>query len=504
MPTPARPRTLLALTASLLGAALLGAAAGPAPAIAQREPPPARVLVLGGGDQASDAAVVAALEAKGLDVVAGPATLAFAGTRQSLREYDVVVALLTGATAPSQLTAAGAQALEGFVEQGGGLVTGEPMVLSGELGSLMPAIGCNSNAAAGTSYTRVTPSAALDEGVAASFRVALTPGAVTESCLSPKDEAAVLYSSSNGGGRQDAAGLVAWNVGKGRVASFSTRIGAAELASPSYLALFQNTVAWMGGARDTTPPTIRSFSVSGAGGLVGERQVQISLTASDSGGSGLGSLFIREYGFSGDPADGWEQDGASAGWQPFAQPGATLTWTLSPKPGVRYIQAFVADRAGNIARAPGQAVVNYAPPMAAVGLDELQIYRISPGAGVATTVRMDVLGGNPDLYVFGPGVSFTPESDGTPEQTSFTAQAGTYQLEVSGFAAGSYSLSLLTGPLAQPGGAGDARVTRRPRISPTAIFPPQPPEDPGSLPTAPVDQGAAGLGETLYLPLLRR
>lgn len=506
MPNPARSRTLLALTAALLAAALLVAAAGtPAPAVAQPEKAPSRVLVLRGGDQASDSAAIAALEAKGLAVTSGPETLAFAGDQQSLREYDVVVALLFSGTAESRLTAQGAQGLERYIELGGALVTGETVALTGQLAPLMPAISCNSNGLASTSFTRVTPSATIDEGVPASFTMALSPGSITESCLNPKDEAAVLYSSSNGGGRRNAAGLVAWNFGKGRVASFSTRIGATELQNASFRTLFQNTVAWVGSTRDTTPPTIKSFTVSGAGGLVGQPQVQISLTASDSGGSGLGSFFIREYGYSGDPADGWSQEGASAGWQPFKQPGADITWTLSTKPGVRYIQAFVADRAGNIARAPGEAVVNYAPSQITLGQDELHIYRIIPGAGTPTTVRMDAGSGDPDLYIFfGPQLVFKAETGGTPEQTSFTAQAGVYQLEVAGVTAGSYSLDVRTGAasLLQP--PGDIiGIMRRPRISPTTIFPPEPPEDPSTLPSAPVDPGAAGVFENVFLPLLR-
>jgi hypothetical protein len=505
MPNQARPRLSLALAAALLGVALLAAGAAPRAVAQPAVDASPTVLVLLGGDQPSDDAAIAALQGQGFAATRGPLTTAFAGEEKDLRDYDVVVALFAGATTQSSLTAQGARALERFVAKGGGLVTGEWLARSGQIADLLPAVHCGANRSIDTTYTRVTPNAALDAGVTPSFNLALVAPGDTESCLAPRDEATVLYSSSNGGGRRDAAGLVAWNVGQGRVASFSTRISAGELQNASYRALFVNTVAWMARTKDTTPPRIKSFDVSGAGGLVSQRQVQVSLTASDSGGSGLGSYFIREYGYSGDPADGWAQDGASEGWQPFQQAGTTFTWTLSAKPGVRYLQVFVADRAGNVSRAAGKAMLNYAPSQVAIGLDELHVYRITPGAGTPTTVRMDVLGGNPDLYVFGPGLEWRPESDAPVELWSFVARAGQYQIEVDGHTAGSYSLSLLTGAGAvDVPPAGGNEIQRRPRISVTAIEPPEPVESPGTLPGAPVDPGAAGLSDAIFLPLLRQ
>lgn len=500
MPNSARPRLLFAFTTALLGVALLAVAAPPR---ATAQPPTAtpRVLLLRGGDAAADDAVLAALQGQNLEITSGPLTADFADNQQALRDYDVVVALL--ADPRSRLAPQGIRSLERFVAQGGGLVTGEWLARAGQLADLLPAVHCGVSIGSATTYTRVTPNAAIDAGVAPSFDLTLAGPGDTESCLAPRDEATVLYRSSNSVGRRDAAGLVAWNVGQGRVASFSTRISAAELQNSSYRALFRNTVTWIARTKDTTPPTIRSFTVTGAGGLVSRRELQVTLSANDSGGSGLGSYFVREYGYSGNPADGWVRDGASDGWQAFRQPGASFTWTLSAKPGVRYIQLFVADRAGNVARSAAEAVVNYAPPGVAIGLDELHVYRITPGAGTQATVRMEVAAGNPDLYVFGPGLSPLPESNDPVEQRSFVAQNGTYQIEVDGFAAGSYTLSLQTTPGATVTAPVGDEPDRRPRISVTEISPPEPPQEAGTLPDAPVDPGAA-LSEAVFLPLLRQ
>jgi hypothetical protein len=46
-------------------------------------------------------------------------------------------------------------------------------------------------------------------------------------------------------------------------------------------------------------------------------------------------------------------------------------------------------------------------------------------------------------------------------------------------------------------------VQRRPRISVTAINPPEPEESAADLPDAPVDESPANLEQRVYLPMLR-
>jgi hypothetical protein len=504
MPAFPLPQRLLALSAALLAAAALALAGVPGAAAAQPGPD---VVVLGGGDEAATTAVLAALQARGLSAARGPESASFSGDSKDLKGAEVVV-LLNNTGPNARLSARGADALSRFVEKGGGLVAGQWSLLDPQIAPLMPAVHCGLNSARATTFSRVAPHPFIIEGVPQSFTIALSSVSGSEGCLQPRDEALVLYASSNGGGRENAAGLASWNAGKGRAAAFSTTLGATELQSAELRTLFQNTVAWLASTRDSTPPRVRSFVVSGAGGVVSSRQVQITLTASDSGGSGVGSYLIREYGFSGNLSDGWASLGAVS-WQPYQQPGASFTWTLGDRPGVHYLQAFVADRAGNITPAATVAVVNYRPEQVSIGQDELHIYRIAPGAGVATEVRMDVRAGNPDLYVFGPAVTFTPESDDPVERTNFTARDGVYQIEVEGHVAGSYSLAVTTAaaptaavPFAPgPGGHG---LDRRPRISFSAVEPPAPPEDPSGLPAPSADPAAAPPLEEVFLPMVRQ
>lgn len=491
----------LIFMAGLLLFAMLGSAAPLPAAVAQAQKIP-RILVLRGGDAPSDQAVLQALRERAFDVVSGPETSAFDGAKDELRNIDVVV-VLYNANWNVPLTPAGLSALDRFVRKGGGLVAAGWALLHDELVPLLPATPCSWNVAPSTTYTLEAPNPSVSVGVPASFEFALANFAGSEACLIPRDDATVLYSSSNGGGR-GGAGLVAWNFELGRAAAFSTLISATELQSSAYKTLFQNTVAWLAKTRDTTPPKLKSLTVSGANGFVDTRTVQIELKASDSGGSGLGSYYLRESQFSGNPADGWVEVANSGGWQPYQQPSTSFSWTLGAQPGVHYLQLFVADRAGNVIREPGVVFVNYRPAQVPIALDGLHIYRVAPAAGSSSTVRMDVIGGNPDLYVFGPGVSFAPEGDGLIEQMNFLAQNSVYQIEVAGFQAGSYSLNFTsaTNPNSTP--PGDASIQRRPRISVTAITPTEPVQNAGALPSAPVDPDAAAMFEALYLPLLRR
>jgi hypothetical protein len=496
-----RPRLLIALL--VLSAVGLAIGAAPRPQIAGAQPSRLpRVMVLGGGAPLSDNAVVQALQERELEVVVGEEAVAFTGAGNALRDIDVVVLLYT-ANFASPLTANGVAALTRFVEQGGALVTAGWAVWGSDLAPILPALYCDKNLALTTSYTRSSPHPLVNADLPPSFELSLANLAGSEACLEAREGATTLFASSNGGGRTGSAGLVAWNYGRGRVASFSTLLSATELLNSSYRALAQNTVGWLAAARDTTPPRIRSFTVSGAGGVLDAPIVRVELNATDSGGSRLGAYFIREFRYSGNPSNGWTEVASSGSWQPYSPPGASFDWTLDTSPGVHYLQAYVADRAGNVTPVPALSFVNYRPAQAALGLDEIHIYRIAPGAGTPTTITMNALSGNPDLYAFGPGVSEIRETDAASDVVNFTAQAGVYQVEVEGYVAGSYSLNVATGVALRDDSVAPPSLDRRPRIRVLSIEPPEPEPEPGTLPATEVDPGSAAMFDALYLPLLR-
>lgn len=506
-----RPRAAAALGGLLLAFALTATPATPAPLMA-RPGDPDRVYLLRGGHATADAAAAAALSAAGFAVDSGVQTPDFTGAEAELADYDLVVALYNN-NVSRNLSTAGAAALAAYVNGGGGLVAGEWLTRKSEaldltaLAGILPASPCGTSAAGSTTLTQLAPNPLINAGLPVSFAVALANHDGSEGCLNPRAEAVTLYASSNGGGQSGAAGLVVWNPPgtEGRVATFSTLLSAAELANPNMRRLLQNTALWVAGARDTTAPTIQRFVLSGAGTLTASRDVTLDIRANDRGGARLGSLYVVEYGYSGNAAAPWRVIQRS-GWLTWGN-GAnrSLSWRLADEAGVHYLQIFVADRAGNVSSSPGLDFISYQPASASVAAGQQRIYRLSPAAGRAVTVRMNVLAGNPDLYAFSlgrAGLDFAPWSDLPVEQVSFSPDGGVYQIEVEGHAAGSYTLSVAAGPGRADIAVGSPRVRRRTSIITLRSVEPQPGD--ASLPPAPAEEGPAFVAQIIYLPLLQR
>lgn len=509
-----RSERLAQLVVSLLALALL--ATGPAPSMAPNErainarpaamhrpatpswPAPtdqprpldtrilaagARVYVLRGGDQAADGAVVRTLERAGFVVTSGVETPDWNGSQANLRDFAAVVILYNqnwGRLMPLE----GQQALRAYLAAGGGVVTGEWYVWRGQLTDLMPATNCGYNGLRSTVYTRATPDPVINAGVPLTLTLNLRDFSGTESCFAPRPGATVLYTSSNGGGRPGAPGLVAWNVGRGRVASFSNMLSNVELGDQGLRQLLANTVTWASQVRDILPPVIERFAIRGSGTLTETRQVSLSTDARDeAGGSGPGSLYFVEYVYNDNVASpGWVAVQRS-GWLPY-EAARNLTWTLTNQPGVHYVQVWAADRAGNISTAVVQDLINYQPLAPLVQPDEVDIYRLAVPTGVQVTVELSATA-IADLYLWGPddqpvGID---ERDSMPKVVSFFAETGgVYQVEVAGYkTATRYRLSVLTGA---PGGGGGLTIRSRPRGRPMLSFPVTP-DAPPDLPQPP-------------------
>lgn len=498
------PRPLLtALAILILLAGIVGASVAPDAAAQPQQR--VRVYVLQGDEPASDQAVAQALGDRGFDVTRGVATHSFDGSQADLGGYDVLVALYT-ANWNQPVPPAGLQAIRAYVEGGGSLVTGEWFGWRGQLAELMPSVNCGWNTAASTTYTQVAANPLIGAGVPASFSFALSNFSGSETCLQARPEATVFYGSSNGGGRGGGVGLAAWNVGQGRVAAFSTLLGAAELASVAYRTLFQNTVGWAAQVRDATPPRVQSVELAGAGGMVRGREVELTVRATDSGGAGLGSVIVAEYVFSNDDDDAWRL-ASTSGWRLYRQPRATLSLTLGDEPGVHYLHVYAADRAGNISREPAVVFVNYQPPgPTPIGLDVAHLYRFALSRTPTAVARMRVEAGNPDLYVQGPGVQIAPVSDLPVEEISFAATAaGVYEVGVLGHQAGAYSLELEGDSRGRPAGDDDEyEILRRGRGSVINAVPYEPVGDSGDLPAPPAEDAGVGREPAVFLPAVQR
>ena len=127
----------------------------------------------------------------------------------------------------------------------------------------------------------------------------------------------------------------------------------------------------------------------------------------------------------------------NTGWIPFQNP---FAWTLTSRGGVRYIQAWVSDGAGNISEVTVKTRIDYNPPSDRVLAGQVRVYRRTVTAGQRVNVTLETLTGDADLYVWRPdgNQSWVSNQEGAATDTvSFTApQSGDYQLEVFGPQAG--------------------------------------------------------------------
>jgi len=257
---------------------------------------------------------------------------------------------------------------------------------------------------------------------------------------------------------------------------------------------------------DTVPPVADSFSINGGAASTSDRQVYLSVSAHDDGGSGVAGVLYIEYEYVQSVAD-WVPV-AESGWLPYASANASYPWLLQPGPGVRYLQAWVADGSGNISLRPKSQLINYTPPAAYVAQGQVHIYRVRLNAGESMRVRLTMSSGDADLYVWAPDGSRVGYSwANNPEIIDFTASAsGVYQIEVEGWTGAYYRLEIIPLSAVQmrveetrvmgimsilwPARAGRGQPFVMPGDTPT--------EDDTGLPSAPVTH------YLIYMPLVMR
>lgn len=251
---------------------------------------------------------------------------------------------------------------------------------------------------------------------------------------------------------------------------------------------------------DTTPPVAESLAVNDGVHRVSERDVQISVQAHDPGdpSSGVGAAKLIELHPLRVPGVGaiwipvkWTD------WLPFAaQP---YDVSLHPIPGIRYMQAWVVDRAGNVANSPALQRIGYVPADDSLLAGENRIYRETVQANQCLQVTVSPTGAqmDADLYVWSPG--YTPGSGNfvysinpAGQIDAVTVQptaAGTYQIEVEALTDVSYQLNIQVanscarGKDAQPS-ATDAKT---PRAEPLIPVDHAPEAEDNSAPTGPVE-----------------
>jgi hypothetical protein len=453
-----------------------------------------KVYLLTGRDTVSDLAMFAALRDAGYAVDLGTDTASFDGSQAELEQYDVVV-VLNHANWSAAIPSAGLQALRGYLAAGGAVVLGEWFVWKGLLSDLLPVESCGYNSAEETTYTRNIPTVAVNDGLPLSFRFSLSRFSGSEGCLRPRPGAMVLYRSSNGGGITGSAGVAAWNAGAGRVVSVSNLLAANEMQSEHMRRLLQNIVGWVAAQQDITAPQLERFTINVSETLHNERRIQLNTFARDSGGSGLGSIYIIEYTLTTGSRPRFRPV-ARSGWLPYAS-SINLQWTLANQPGLHYLQVWVADRAGNVSGTPLSDFVSYFHGSAAIAQGDRVVYRLKPKALEQMTISMEALSGDPDLYVYnanGDKISADLFTAST-ETASFIADGGVYQIEIEGLADGRYYLE-----------TSDELLARRiPPLTPGPVRPPAlkigtvPPTTGVVLPAAPTSRTIE-----LFVPMVQQ
>lgn len=136
----------------------------------------------------------------------------------------------------------------------------------------------------------------------------------------------------------------------------------------------------------------------------------------------------------------------SSDWKAYQAPSARYNWQFSSTAGVRYILAWAADGAGHLSRLPYQTLINYIPATDTLARDEARIYRYTLRAGEQLSAQVEAASGDADLYVWSSDPDTPPwlsnMSSGTDEIRFIAPADGTYQIEVHGYTATTYKLTV--------------------------------------------------------------
>ncbi|MCX5887533.1 MAG: hypothetical protein NT096_16760 [Proteobacteria bacterium] len=217
------------------------------------------VYVMSAGDSQDNQAILNTLRAAGHDPVLGVDPSEWDGSQADLSEYDVVVLSLAIAELPQDMPKDGQVALISYVQQGGGLVTGERLVWLiynnvwfQDLDLIIPVKSMSGGFVAepSTKYRqcRKKTDPILNNGLPTNFTFSTAEIAGgSESLLLGKKGATTYYrTSANGKLIFRTSGVVGWKKESGRVISFSTLFTHIELSDINYATLFVNAVEWAG------------------------------------------------------------------------------------------------------------------------------------------------------------------------------------------------------------------------------------------------------------------
>lgn len=214
-----------------------------------------------------------------------------------------------------------------------------------------------------------------------------------------------------------------------------------------------NTITVLPVADDMVPPVVAGFVIDHDAPVTTILTATLTVTATDPLPNPSGVKCVKFYEFE------WSQ--GVRRWLPVTRSGCVdyaasptdYPWQLLNIPGIRYMEAWAQDNAGNISLAPGIDTIDLAPTAqnGAVAQNGVIFYRFYVRQGQAVVTSLVSLDGDADLYVWGPGnqLWYSNNAAGLEDRVAFNAPiTGTYQIEVHGYTAAHYRLSFGS---AQPG-----------------------------------------------------
>lgn len=218
------------------------------------------VYVTSSGNAGADANLTTALQSFGHAVTVGASYLDLDGS-QPIGNFDVVYLQVNynWGSGSGQSPLAGQTALVNYVNGGGGLVTTEwllwrigtnPGSFFTALSPILPVAPTPSFDSLGlVTFAQVMADPVVNAGLPASFSTPLADIGGTRTHGNARAGATTYYSMNDG-----YAALAGWDRGSGRVLSFTTTNGAAQVGDPEFRRLLSNTLDFAAGER--TPPPV--------------------------------------------------------------------------------------------------------------------------------------------------------------------------------------------------------------------------------------------------------
>jgi hypothetical protein len=206
----------------------------------------------------------------------------------------------------------------------------------------------------------------------------------------------------------------------------------------------RRTIVVLPPAADQLAPRVDNFTINGGARRTAERVVTLDTVAADpEPGTGVARLLFVEYEFS-QAGNEWTPVQQSP-WLDYEAASTSHPWNLLPVSGLKYLQVWAADGAGNISLFPGKTYINFLPPLQRVATNQRKVYRFQLEAGQTLSARLEPVSGDPDLYIWppdhetrAPWVSNLP--DGVDDLVIQAPLAGRYQVEVYGYSAAEFRL----------------------------------------------------------------